>query len=79
MTVEPTTAEPACRDCRAGLEHCHGALIHHPYRRSECTEDDCVVPHGVHTLHIDCTAVGCACDDAGITSGSTAGSAHRVG
>ena len=62
-----------CRACRAGLEHCHGALIHHPYRRPECTEDDCLVPDGVHTLHIDCTAVGCACEVEVLVS------AHRIG
>ncbi|WP_137145013.1 hypothetical protein [Mycolicibacterium sp. CR10] len=65
----------ACRDCRAGLEHCHGALIHHAYRRAECTEDGCATPHGAHTLHIDCIAVGCACDAA--LPGAV--SAHRVG
>lgn len=62
-----------CRACRLGLEHCHGALIHHPYRRAECTEDGCVVADSVHELHLDCIAVGCACDEA------EALSAHRVG
>lgn len=64
-----------CRACREGLEHCHGALIHHAYRRSECTEDGCTTPDGVHTLHIDCSAVDCACDPA--VGGRP--SAHRVG
>lgn len=62
---------PECRACSAGLEHCHGALIHHPYLRPECTEDDCGAADGVHTMHIDCSAVGCACE--------IALSAHRVG
>ncbi len=65
------TAE--CRACRAGLEHCHGALIHHPYRRDECTEPDCAAPDAAHALHIDCGAVGCACATADAVS------AHRVG
>jgi hypothetical protein len=60
-----------CRACRAGLEHCHGALIHHPYRRDECTEDECVTPDSAHELHIDCSAVGCVCDEVVL--------AHRVG
>ncbi len=64
-----------CRACRAGLEHCHGALIHHAYLRDECTEDGCASPDGVHTLHLDCSAVGCACDP--VASGAV--SAHRVG
>ncbi|AFM19697.1 hypothetical protein Mycch_5010 [Mycolicibacterium chubuense NBB4] len=64
-----------CRACRAGLEHCHGALIHHPYRRDECTEDECVTPDSVHDLHLDCSAVGCACDEVMLG----ASSAHRVG
>ena len=28
-----------CRDCQAGLEHCHGTLIHHVWQAAECTED----------------------------------------
>ncbi len=43
-----------CRACAAGLEHCHGALIHHAYRRDECTEDDCAASAVAHELHIDC-------------------------
>ncbi|MCZ0729316.1 hypothetical protein [Mycolicibacterium iranicum] len=65
-----------CRACRLGLEHCHGALIHHSFSSAiaaECTEDDCFVAYNEHELHIDCRAVGCRCDEA------VAGSAHRVG
>ncbi|WP_348733144.1 hypothetical protein [uncultured Mycolicibacterium sp.] len=62
-----------CRACRAGLEHCHGALIHHPYRRDECTEPDCFVTDVAHALHLDCDSVGCTCDVV------VAASAHRVG
>ena len=61
-----------CRACRLGLEHCHGALIHHAFRRTECTEDGCVVTDGVHELRIDCSAVGCTCDEV------VAVSTHRV-
>ncbi|MEW5809423.1 MAG: hypothetical protein AB1925_08210 [Actinomycetota bacterium] len=66
-----------CRACAAGLEHCHGALIHHAYRREECTEDGCLTPPAAHDMHLDCSAVGCACDreDGGVAVGS----AHRVG
>ena len=55
------------------MEHCHGALIHHPYRRDECTEPDCFVTDVAHALHLDCDAVGCTCDVV------VAVSAHRVG
>ena len=60
-----------CRDCLAGLEHCHGAVIHHAGYRSECTEEGCVTPEVVHALRIDCDAIGCSC--------AVAVSAHRVG
>ncbi|MDC8975290.1 hypothetical protein OSH39_06110 [Mycobacterium ulcerans] len=57
-----------CRDCRAGLEHCHGTLIRHvegPLSgRSECTESDCddaeLIPH---TFVVDCAAIGCTCGE----------------
>jgi hypothetical protein len=53
-----------CRDCRAGLEHCHGTAIEHPLRRPECTEDDCVGPGVIpHAFAVDCAAVGCRCAD----------------
>jgi len=51
-----------CRDCRAGLEHCHGTLIHHWLHRSECTDEDCAGPELLpHTFVVDCDAVGCDC------------------
>lgn len=50
-----------CRGCRAGLDHCHGTVIHHALKRSECTDDDCVMPEIVHAFAIDCDAIGCAC------------------
>ena len=62
-----------CRACRSGLEHCHGALIHHAYRRAECTEDGCIVADSVHEIHLDCSAIGCVCDE------TLTVSAHRVG
>lgn len=56
--------ENRCRACRARLAHCHGTLIRHPTLRAECTEADCTSPELVlHTLVIDCDAVGCACAD----------------
>jgi hypothetical protein len=63
-----------CRACAAGLDHCHGALIHHAYRRDECTEESCLTPPAAHDMHLDCSAVGCVCDDV-----LSAASAHRVG
>jgi hypothetical protein len=54
-----------CWECRAGLAHCHGTVIHHPRCRSECTEDDCDSPEGIpHAFQIDCEALGCRCGDA---------------
>jgi hypothetical protein len=55
-----------CRDCRAGLDHCHGTLIHHSVGpllgRSECTEPGCDSPESMpHTFAVDCEAVGCGC------------------
>jgi hypothetical protein len=50
-----------CRGCEAGLEHCHGTVIHHVRFRSECTEDDCVTAEVVHAFSVDCDAIGCVC------------------
>jgi hypothetical protein len=50
-----------CRECRAGVEHCHGTVIHHALRHLECTEDDCVTAEVMHALRIDCEAIGCGC------------------
>jgi hypothetical protein len=50
-----------CRECLAGLDHCHGTIIRHSLLRWECTEPDCTSPELVaHTFVIDCDAVGCA-------------------
>lgn len=50
-----------CRECRAGLVHCHGTFIHHALSWSECTEADCATPEVVHTFVIDCEAIACTC------------------
>jgi hypothetical protein len=50
-----------CRECRAGLEHCHGTVIQHARHRSECTEDACETPEVLHAFTIDCDAIGCRC------------------
>jgi len=50
-----------CRECRAGLEHCHGTVVHHAQARSECTEAECTTPEALHSFRIDCEAVGCPC------------------
>lgn len=53
-----------CRDCRAGLEHCHGTIIRHALHRSECTEPDCAAPDLTpHAFVVDCEAVGCGCGE----------------
>jgi hypothetical protein len=64
-----------CRECRAGLEHCHGTIIRHALHRWECTEPGCASPElFVHTFVVDCDAVGCECTE--IVEGPLA---HRVG
>jgi hypothetical protein len=51
-----------CRDCRDGLDHCHGTIIRHSSHRPECTEAGCVSPELLpHTFVVDCDAVGCRC------------------
>ncbi|MEX3654988.1 MULTISPECIES: hypothetical protein [Mycolicibacterium] len=50
-----------CRECAAGLEHCHGTVIHHVRYRAECTDDTCTTPEAAHTFILDCEAVGCPC------------------
>ncbi|MDX1882344.1 hypothetical protein [Mycolicibacterium sp. 120270] len=50
-----------CRGCRAGLDHCHGTVIHHALQWVECTEDDCVMPEIAHAFVVDCEAIGCVC------------------
>jgi hypothetical protein len=56
-----------CRDCREGLEHCHGTVIRHSAGRPECTEAECDSPELMtHTFVIDCDAVGCGCYTADI-------------
>ena len=64
-----------CRECRDGLDHCHGTMIRHLLGRSECTESDCVAPElFTHTFVVDCDAVGCDCAE----SAELIRSAHRV-
>lgn len=51
-----------CRDCRAGLAHCHGTIIDHPLRVPECSDDTCTDTTPVlHGYAIGCDAVGCGC------------------
>ncbi|MGO8771106.1 MAG: hypothetical protein ACLQIK_22645 [Mycobacterium sp.] len=51
-----------CRDCRAGLDHCHGTIIRHSMRHWECTEPGCACPEFIaHAFVIDCDAVDCGC------------------
>ncbi len=50
-----------CRDCLAGLEHCHGTVVHHVRYRAECTDDGCTTPEIAHTFSIDCESIGCPC------------------
>jgi hypothetical protein len=64
-----------CRNCVAGLEHCHGTVIHHAAHRAECTETGCEMPEAEHTFRVDCEAIGCACGH----SSEDVASAHRVG
>ncbi|OSC41534.1 hypothetical protein [Mycobacterium decipiens] len=71
-----------CRDCRAGLEHCHGTIIRHAegplHHRAECIERDCVSPDLLpHAFAVDCSAVGCGCAQSVAPTGLVR-SAHRV-
>src|ERR1700737_2780344 len=60
--AEEWRMNPSCRDCRAGLEHCHGTIIRHWLHRSECTEEGCTSPELMpHAFVVDCDAVGCRC------------------
>ena len=57
-----------CRDCRAGLDHCHGTIICHSqgrfWGRTECTEPDCDSPELLpHAFVVDCDAIGCECSE----------------
>ncbi|MBS1692677.1 MAG: hypothetical protein JST91_10695 [Actinobacteria bacterium] len=51
----------SCRQCAAGLDHCHGTVVHHVRSRPECTEDGCESPESPHSFSVDCEAVGCSC------------------
>jgi hypothetical protein len=58
-----------CRDCQAGLDHCHGTIIRHWLHRSECTEEGCTSPELMpHAFVVDCDAVGCNCAEVGAPS-----------
>jgi hypothetical protein len=51
-----------CWKCEAAWDHCHGTVIRHSLRHTECTQSDCPSPELVpHTLIIDCDVVGCDC------------------
>ena len=51
-----------CRECAAGTPHCHGTLIHHSTAHLQCTDHDCTHPEVLlHSLTIDCDALGCLC------------------
>lgn len=57
-------ADSHCRDCATGRAHCHGTLIRHPAGQCQCTEPGC--EHAelfLHSLTIDCDALGCCCGD----------------
>jgi hypothetical protein len=51
-----------CRECEAGLAHCHGTLILHSGARPDCTDPDCSYPElTIHTFVVDCDVVACEC------------------
>ncbi|MEU0503884.1 hypothetical protein [Nocardia sp. NPDC005998] len=55
---------PNCPSCEFAIDHCHGTLIVHPARITECTDADCIdFDHARHTFVIDCADVagGCTC------------------
>jgi hypothetical protein len=56
--------EKQCRECLARQPHCHGTLIHHRGQQPQCTEAGCDHPEILlHSLTIDCEAIGCDCGD----------------
>ncbi|MFZ2172546.1 MAG: hypothetical protein WAW17_00660 [Rhodococcus sp. (in: high G+C Gram-positive bacteria)] len=53
-----------CGRCEADIDHCHGTLIVHVLRPSECTDDTCIELAEVrHGLIIGCEDIvgGCGC------------------
>lgn len=53
-----------CRECLAARPHCHGTLIRHSTQQWQCTDTDCSHPELLlHSLTIDCDAVGCDCQE----------------
>lgn len=53
-----------CRECTIGRPHCHGTLIRHSTQHQQCTDADCEhVEVLLHTLTIDCEALGCRCGE----------------
>ena len=50
----------------AGRPHCHGTLIHHWGQQAQCTDSDCTHPEVLlHSLSVDCDAIGCDCGERG--------------
>ncbi|OBJ72375.1 hypothetical protein [Mycobacterium sp. 1274756.6] len=51
-----------CRYCHDDVDHCHGTVIDHPCRHSECTTDGCVDHHADrHVCTVECCDTGCRC------------------
>jgi hypothetical protein len=65
--MERTIIEPAtvtgCRDCEAGLAHCHEASIEHVDGFTECLDPMCSLHHGLHEWQLPCSVFDppCAC------------------
>jgi hypothetical protein len=56
----------SCPDCGSDLDHCHGTLVVHADRTSECTDPACDLPDLLmHAFVVDCRAVlgGCCVVD----------------
>jgi hypothetical protein len=66
MGENPVVKE--CRECVSGRPHCHGTLIHHHGQPPQCTDPDCSHPEVLlHSLSVDCEAIGCHCGESGST------------
>jgi hypothetical protein len=51
-----------CPDCGLDLDHCHGTLVIHGDRTTECTNPACELPDLLrHAFVIDCLAVSGGC------------------
>jgi hypothetical protein len=56
-------ASTGCRDCDAGLAHCHEPSIEHADGFTECIDPACALDHCLHEWQLPCSVFDppCAC------------------